>query len=190
MYYQEIKLKPNAKMPLYKLWTKVYTQLHLMFATVKHTYGKGEIGISFPEYSDKGFGRKIRLFANDREVLVAAGVLHALALYSNFLTVSKIKPLPNKPMHYIMYCRYHPDGSPSQKARRFAKRHEGVSVEEALTFMKTRENKTLPFTKLYSMTTEQHFKLLIEKRESTTPNNSIEYTSYGLSMNGSTVPEW
>lgn len=190
MYYQEITLKPTKEIPLFKLWTKVYMQLHLTFKTIIKIYGKGKIGIAFPEYSSKGFGRKIRLFANDSEVLATASILHALDIYADYVTITEIQPLPDKPLKYIMYCRYHPDGSPGQKARRFAKRHEGVTVEEALMFMKPRKNKALPYTQMYSKTTNHRFKLFVEKRESPIPNNSIEYTSYGLSMNGSTVPDW
>ncbi len=191
MYYQEVNLKADKNMPLCKLWTKVYMQLHLMFATVKHTYGdKGRIGVSLPEYNNSGFGRKIRLFANSKEVLITADLVNALSCYLKHIDISDIKPVPNKPLKYVMYCRYHPDGSPEQKARRFAKRHEGVTFDKAVTFMKTRQNKVLPYTRMYSMTTSQRFNLIIDKCESKTQNNSDEYTSYGLSFNGSTVPEW
>lgn len=192
MYYQEINLYGDQDMTLSKLWSKVYTQLHLVFATSKNIYGKERIGISFPEYNDKGFGRIIRLFSADKTILETADIKKSLTCYLDYVLVSDIQPLPNdKNIKYIMYCRYHPDESPRQKARRFAMRHEGVAFDEALLFMKTRKNKVLPYTRMYSMTTSQRFKLIVERRESeNTQLNTDEYTSYGLSYNGSVVPEW
>ena len=50
-YYREITLLPDAEVPLYFLWTKVYSRLHIAFADRKNKFST-VYAVSFPEYKD------------------------------------------------------------------------------------------------------------------------------------------
>lgn len=49
-YYQDITLIPNGEVSLSFLWTKVFTQLHLVLAEEQRREGMVKTALAFPAY--------------------------------------------------------------------------------------------------------------------------------------------
>lgn len=189
-YYQEITLIPDGEVSLSFLWTKVFTQLHLALAEEQQREGMVKTALAFPEYQDKGLGNKIRIFAPSAEQLERLHLEQRLKRLSDYIHMPKIREIKkHRIIGYSIYSRYQPDESVERKARRYARRHEGVSYENALDLLNQREKThNLPFIQLKSVSTAQTFSLFIKK----TPCQSEQsgtLSTYGLSDNAS-VPEF
>ena len=189
-YYQEITLLPDGEVSLSFLWTKVFTQLHLALAEEQQREGMVKTALAFPEYQDKGLGNKIRIFAPSAEQLERLHLKQRLERLSDYVHLTTIRKIMERRITgYSIYSRYQPDESVERKARRYARRHEGVSYENALDLLNQREKThNLPFIQLKSVSTAQTFSLFIKK----TPCQSEQsgtLSTYGLSDNAS-VPEF
>jgi len=209
-YYQELTILPCAEVPAYFIWSKVYQQLHLGFASHQDEHGHVPIGISFPDYQElsagknncrkplsaeksKGlpicaFGYRLRLFAMEESSLQEFAVRDRLARLADYVHITSIRPIPSVLKGYANYRRFHQKSSAEQKARRYAKRHN-ISYEEALALFPAREfDKNVPYIQLKSLTNKNPFRLFIKKdfREKNIEN---AFGSYGLS-DISTVPEF
>ena len=194
-YYLEITLIDNSNMGFYELWGKCYTQLHLALVEMQDPQGRVPMGISFPEYRyepKKGgyLGSKLRIFAENEAAFQQLDLTKWFSRLTDHIHCTDIREiLHNRVTKYAQYRRQHIKGSSLEKlARRRAKRHE-ITLDEA---MKHYQNKVctndLPYILLKSLTTQQPFRLCVEKRES---HELIQegFTTYGLSYS-STVPEF
>ena len=209
-YYQELTILPCAEVPAYFIWSKVYQQLHLGFASHQDEHGHVPIGISFPDYQELSagknncrkplsaekanglptcaFGHRLRLFAMEESSLQEFAVRDRLARLADYVHITSIRPIPSVLKGYANYRRFHQKSSAEQKARRYAKRHN-ISYEEALALFPAREfDKNVPYIQLKSLTNKNPFRLFIKKdfREKNIEN---AFGSYGLS-DISTVPEF
>lgn len=189
-YYQEITLIPDGEVSLSFLWTKVFTQLHLALAEEQQREGMVKTALAFPEYQDKGLGNKIRIFAPSAEQLERLHLEQRLKRLSDYIHMPKIREIKkHRIVGYSIYSRYQPDGSVERKARRYVRRHEGVSYEDALGLLgRRKETYDLPFIQMKSLSTAQTFSLFIKK----TPcqiEQSGTLSTYGLSDSAS-VPEF
>lgn len=189
-YYQEITLLPNMEIGIPFLWAKVYTQLHIAFAEKKNQSGVS-FAVSFPEYGRLGLGNKLRVFAEDEQSLkildLKGKVFDRLA---DYVHITSIHPVPvRRVTGYAVYSRYQPEGSPENKARRYIKRHDGVSKEQAVAlFMKKGTPCSLPYVQLKSFSTNRTFSLFIQKQVAKQVIGK-GYSTYGLSP-VSSVPEF
>lgn len=189
-YYQEITLIPDGEVSLSFLWTKVFTQLHLALAEEQQREGMVKTALAFPEYQDKGLGNKIRIFAPSAEQLERLHLEQRLKRLSDYIHMPKIREIKkHRIIGYSIYSRYQPDESVERKARRYTRRHESVTYEDALNLLNQREKTyNLPYIQLKSVSTAQTFSLFIKK----TPCQSEQsgtLSTYGLSDNAS-VPEF
>lgn len=189
-YYQEITLIPDGEVSLSFLWSKVFTQLHLALAEEQQREGMVKTALAFPTYQDKGLGNKIRIFAPSSEQLERLHLEQGLKRLSDYVHKTKIRKIKKHGITgYSIYSRYQPDESVERKARRYARRHEGVSYEDALGLLSRRkETYNLPFIQMKSLSTAQTFSLFIKK----TPcqiEQSGTLSTYGLSDSAS-VPEF
>lgn len=189
-YYQEITLIPDGAVSLSFLWTKVFTQLHLALAEEQQREGMVKTALAFPEYQDKGLGNKIRIFAPSAEQLERLHLEQRLKRLSDYIHMPKIREIKkHRIIGYSIYSRYQPDESVERKARRYVRRHEGVSYEDALGLLgRRKETYDLPFIQMKSLSTAQTFSLFIKK----TPcqiEQSGTLSTYGLSDSAS-VPEF
>lgn len=189
-YYQEIQLLPNGEVSLAFLWTKMFTQLHLALVEEQRREGMVKTALAFPAYQDKGLGNKIRILAPSAEQLERLHLEQELERFSDYVhrtTIRKIRE--HLIIGYSIYSRYQPDESVERKARRYVRRHEGVSYEDALGLLDRRkETYDLPFIQMKSLSTAQTFSLFIKK----TPcqiEQSGTLSTYGLSDSAS-VPEF
>ena len=189
-YYQDITLIPDGEVSLSFLWTKVFTQLHLALAEEQQREGMVKTALAFPEYQDKGLGGKIRILAPSAEQLERLHLKQRLERLSDYVHLTTIRKIMERRITgYSIYSRYQPDESVERKARRYARRHEGVSYENALDLLNQREKThNLPFIQLKSVSTAQTFSLFIKK----TPCQSEQggtLSTYGLSDSAS-LPEF
>lgn len=189
-YYQEITLIPDGEVSLSFLWTKVFTQLHLALAEEQRREGVVKTALAFPEYQDKGLGNKIRIFAPSAEQLERLHLEQRLKRLSDYIHMPKIREIKkHRIIGYSIYSRYQPDESVERKARRYTRRHESITYEDALNLLNQREKTyNLPYIQLKSVSTAQTFSLFI-KKTSCQSEQSGTLSTYGLSDNAS-VPEF
>ncbi len=170
------------------------------------------IGLSFPGYSivprpktqDTGnldeiptiqlppIGDRIRLFSVDESVLERLDLAHRLARIRDYLDVGDIRLLKRKHV-WSLFKRYQPNGSIDRLIRRRMKRH-GVGQEEARShFAKLIPTQpTLPYFDMVSSSTQQRYRLFIEKRKidsSAVQTSKWGFSTYGLSASNP-VPDF
>ena len=191
-YYQEITLLPCAEVSLAFLWTKVFTQLHIAFADEKNKSGHNPYAVSFPEYRETDLGEKIRVFAEAQE-LERLNLSKVLGHLLDYVHCTSIRKVPERKVQerktYAIYSRYQPEGSIRVKAKRYAKRHPGVTIEEAARLLQgKRKSVRLPYIQMKSLSRGGTFSLFIKKRVEE-ESALTECGTYGLS-NNRTVPEF
>ncbi|MCQ8105757.1 type I-F CRISPR-associated endoribonuclease Cas6/Csy4 [Methylomonas sp. SURF-2] len=210
-HYIELTLLPAPDFNLFKLWSRVFEQLHLGFVENQDENKRVPIGLSLPEYKmgDKYgvLGDKIRLFAADQATLERFNAPQRLARLSDYVHCTGIRPVPDKLLGYAVYRRVQPKTNPERLARRYAKRH-GVDLATALNMTvelrAASENPAYPlsfrycdmlkpsvpwpFIRLQSKSGGQTFCLWIAKTAAAAPVAG-SFSAYGLSS-VATVPEF
>ena len=191
-YYLDITLLPDAEANLGFLWQKVYRQLHLALVEQQTANGNSAIAVSFPEYGNKDFplGSKLRLFALTQSQLQQLDMGKWLNRLTDYSHCASIKKVSESVSTFVCFKRVQFDTNVDRLARRRAKR-KGESFEQALKHFnnfKEQESK-LPFVNMNSLSKKEQFRLFIGK-EIVKQTESSEFTSYGLSLGGATVPEF
>jgi CRISPR-associated endonuclease Csy4 len=182
-YYLEITLLPDAEIPLYFLWERVYQQLHLAFVASKEKKDISPIGISFPNYDSAKhqLGQKLRLFAETDVLLERFNAREWLINLSDYVHLTSIKPIPEKIEKYACFYRIHTK-SDFNRAKRRAKL-ANISFEQALEFFTGRNETGLinaPYIRLKSQTSGERFRLFIGYAEQT-EKHYTGFSCYGLS---------
>mgnify|MGYP000046178234 FL=1 len=181
-YYQDITLLPDTEIPLHFLLSKVFSQIHLEFAEVKNREGNIPYALSFPEYGENTLGTKLRIFSNEKAELEKLDLRIKLSKFEDYIHITRIRDVPTNVKEYEIFSRYQVDGSVHQKAKRYVKRHDGVTYEEAVKFLQQKVSKTkLPYIQMISLSNRNHFRLFVKR---TTVNSPLqgECGSYGLSL--------
>jgi CRISPR-associated endonuclease Csy4 len=210
-YYIEITLLPGLDFSLFKLWSRVFEQLHLGFVENQDDQKRVPIGLSLPEYKMGNkygvLGSKCRLFAEDDATLERFNALQRLARLSDYVHCTGIRPVPDKLLGYSVYRRVKPKTNPERLARRYARRH-GLDLATALNMTvelraagdnpsyplsfrycdMLKPSVALPFIRLQSLSGGQTFCLWISKIEALAPVAG-SFSAYGLS-GLATVPEF
>jgi CRISPR-associated endonuclease Csy4 len=188
-FYQEITLIPDAEVPLYFLWTKVYTRLHTAFADQKNKYGT-VYAVSFPEYNERSLGTKVRILALKEEDLKTLNLSEALKVFADYVHLTRIRPIPEGRIKgYAVYSRYQPENSLLGKIRRYVSRHDGISYEQASDLIRRKADEAgLPYITLKSATNGQRYPLFIRKKDAQ-QTGEPEFNTFGLSRHSS-VPEF
>lgn len=197
-HYVEITLIDGEK-SLYKLWTLLYSQVHISFAEMQNK-NIHRIGVSFPNYrfikkEDKviaGLGDKLRIFADSLELLniFVADLQYRLNTYvknwDDFLHFKSIKTVPEN-HRYAIFKRYYAKNM-EKVAQEFAE-FKGIDFQAALTHCQTHKTQpqNYPFIELKSETEKQFFRLHIVK-QSVEQATIGEFSSYGLG--GASVPDF
>lgn len=200
-YYVEITLIDGDK-SLYELWSMLYGQVHFVLASM-HNKDIKTIGVSFPNYrflqkNGKTFaslGDKLRIFADSQELMgiFAADLQNRLndhvKNWDDCLHFKSIKAVPENHTHAI-FSRYSPDVSKENLARRYVKRHNEVTYDEALARLADYVPQPIinyPFITLKSQSTGEDFNLRIAKKTVETAVSG-EFGAYGLG--GGSVPDF
>jgi CRISPR-associated protein (Cas_Csy4). len=74
--YQEITLLPGAEISAGFLWQKLYQPLHMLMVETQDKSAEHWISVSFPQYTQKFLGHKLRVFAQTEEALQNFGYPH------------------------------------------------------------------------------------------------------------------
>ncbi|MCK5230682.1 MAG: type I-F CRISPR-associated endoribonuclease Cas6/Csy4 [Desulfobulbaceae bacterium] len=121
----------------------------------KKTGRKSGIGLAFPEYSGNKFflGTKLRLFAEDEQSLEQMPGEKWFNRLSDYMHVSRIRPVPEKPARYARFKHVKLKGNWEKLARRRAKR-KGETFEQALAHFEDFEEQrsNLPYINMHSET--------------------------------------
>jgi len=198
-YYQEITLIDHTEITPYFIWSKLYNQLHLALAETKQNENQINIGVSFPDYRYKHeeekksvitLGKKLRLFANQQELLEKLNLKAKLERLADYVHITSIRPVPQtKVTGYVSFCRKQIKSNAERLARRRVNKVGDISFEEAVQrYQNDIKTTDLPYIQLNSLSNTQPFKLFIEKRQGE-KSSDFEFSSYGLSSK-STVPEF
>ena len=193
-YYQELTLLPNPEVNIHFLWSKVFQQIHLGFVERQDEQGSVSIGVSFPDYIQDGkfflLGSKLRLFAPTQAVLEGFNTHQWLARLTDYVHISSIRAVPEKISGYVICQRIQPKTGKDRLVKRYMKRHQGVTPEQALEYYHSfsDEQLSLPFIQLQSLSSAQSFRIWIKQQQTM---QSIEglFSCYGLSPT-STLPHF
>lgn len=183
-FYIEITLLTSIEIPLYFLWEKIYQQIHLALVESHDSNGKVFIGASFPEYNGEKhqLGSKLRLLSFARDELENLDINKWLLRLKDYVHVSDIRDIPEVIDEYAFFKRIQVKSSNSRLARRKAKR-EGISYEDALSFLNKRMEVTskVPYIQMKSQSSDKRYRLMIgyEKIDKITDNEG--FSTYGLS---------
>ncbi|MDY6275579.1 MAG: type I-F CRISPR-associated endoribonuclease Cas6/Csy4 [Succinivibrionaceae bacterium] len=177
-FYIEIQLQSTDDVPIWFIMSKAYGMIHKSLGRASAN-GKCPVGVSFPHMDEKAheIGDIIRLFAEDSETLNALQLQDALSRYTDYLIVSKVRPVrPAK--GYVTYYKVHYSFTNSQ-IRRFA-RHRGISEDEAFRLYKVPERRHYPGIRLRSSSTNQDYMLFINSEQCKEPREGL-FSTMGLS---------
>ena len=195
-YYQEITLIDQAEISSYFIWSKLYTQLHIALAEIKDTNNKVNIGVSFPQYlfekNDKNskvnLGKKLRLFAQNEADLKKLDLKKWLDRLTDYVHITSIREVPENIKSYAIYRRKQVKTNAERLARHRVKRGD-IGFDEALArYSNVVTTTDLPFVQMKSLTSDQVFKLFIEKKNAEQSESQV-FSTYGLSSESS-VPEF
>ena len=193
-HYQELTLLQHEEVPLYALWGKVYTQIHLALTELQAALGTGKVGVAFPEYRFDAavqmgrLGSKLRVFADDAAILQQLNLSQHLRRYADYVQLSAVAAVPAE--HGLAcYARVQVKSGAERATRRLIKRHPELSYETELARLQALSvHSALPFIQLNSLSSKQTFRLFIAKTAALTAQTG-DFGSYGLS-NSVTVPDF
>ena len=178
--YIDIRLQPDAEMPVNRLLNNVYTKLHKALHDLKST----NIGISFPKY-EVTLGNVLRIHG-DKSSLNDLQGLNWIGGMSGYCEVGEIKSVPAA-VQFRVISRKQTTMSPA-KMRRLLKRgsldEEGVKTYKAKMFTKGLDN---PYLELVSGSNGYKHRRYIEFGDLADEPVSGEFDHFGLSKTA-TVP--
>lgn len=184
-HYLEFELRSDAEHSPGALMSLLFGRVHLAIVGG----GMGHIGLAFPGYSGlgmPGLGERLRVFGSQQELSAFSSRL-ALRALREYLRVSSVRAVPEGCAH-IVYVRRQAKGSPSAY-RRLCRRggmKEPCSQEEYCRDRKMLRG--LPFVSYFSTSTRSHTRIFIAREQPGTQALDGEFSSFGLSRNGTTVP--
>ncbi|PLX49889.1 MAG: type I-F CRISPR-associated endoribonuclease Cas6/Csy4 [Desulfobulbaceae bacterium] len=187
-FYIEVTLLPALDVPLYFLWEKIYSQVHLSLVEMQDAEGQVSIGVAFPGYDASKFqlGSKLRLFADDKAHFGRLDLGKWLHRFSDYVHLTSIRDVPAK-CDYALFRRLQPKSSNARLARRKAKR-QGITVAQAMQLLNGRKEQmgNVPFIWCKSLSSDKRYRLMIESVQAE-QIQSGRFSTYGLSSS-STVP--
>ncbi len=183
-HYIDLKIIPDAEIPLYFIRNKVVTKLHKAL----HDQNQKNIGISFPNYKVK-LGDIIRLHGSqaDLQTLQDSNWLGGL---SGYCEASEILPVPETIEGYRTVSRIQPTMTLAklkkrieyQKANGILKTDEDIVAYEkqykAKMFASSLDN---PYLELQSASTGELYRIFIELGEIQSQPVAGEFNHFGLS---------
>ncbi|WP_322802841.1 type I-F CRISPR-associated endoribonuclease Cas6/Csy4 [Vibrio alfacsensis] len=179
--YQEITLLPDADISLSFLWQNVFQQVHIALVENKVGPNQSAIAVGFPDYRNARFplGKRLRLFANDREALEALNINQWLNRLEDYVHIKAIKAVPDD-VTYVSFVRKQVkspqriERDMAQKAALWAEKSGKPLAECLLELEKSQPTGhcKLPFIYLHSQQTKQRapdknskFPLFIEQHQ-------------------------
>ena len=185
-HYQDLKILADPEFPQSMLMNALFAKLHRALVLMK----SNAIGISFPNVkgsNPKNLGDLFRLHGAE-EALKNLQSQNWLKGMRDHVDATEITPVPES-AQYCRVKRVQVKSSAERLRRRYLKRHDGVTEQDAVGLIPDSVGKRLelPFLQLKSDSTGQHFCLFIEHQTAQPNAVAGEFNSYGLS-NKATVP--
>lgn len=189
--YVEITLLPDAEIPIYFLWAKLYQQLHLAFVESADDEGRIKVGVSFPKYcaEKRWLGDKLRMFAESESQLEALNLGKWLARINDYVHIRGVKNVPDNVDGYALFKRLNDKSNKEKLARRRAKRL-GVSLDEALNYFYQNEDREqpqkevvgYPFISMTSLSSGNKFPVTIVREKVDSLVFADGFNTYGFSI--------
>ena len=190
-YFIELSLIPDDSVSAGFVMGKVMDVLHLCFVNLQKELGHNPVGLAFPDYhydaqakgaTKSSLGSKIRLYAQNEAHLEGLKLKQQLRRFEDYVHLRAIREDEAK-FGFACFKRKQVKSSVVRVARRKA-RHLQQPLPETLTLLMTKGqavvSSDLPFVHLHSQSTEQAFRLFIEKQTAQAPTE-WKFSTYGLS---------
>lgn len=179
-YYQEVTLLPSPEISQYFLWQKVYQTLHMLIVETKSKPQDHWVSVSFPKYTSKGLGDKLRVFAMNEQALDEFAFKKTLRKFEDYVHITHIRPVPDSVENKVVFKRHHSKQNNSSAARRYAK-YRNIDIEQAFAHLNQKPKKSLPFINLKSLSTGQNMRIMIEQiDDSLHGDQQWTFNAYGL----------
>lgn len=180
-HYLEIRVLPDPEFSEEMLMAALFAKLHRALGT----RGKGDIGVSFPEYSVKP-GAVLRLHGSEQALqeLDALSWRKGLSDYCRCGNIAAVPAIKGwRCVHRVQVK------SSAARLLRRSVRKGWLTEEEALMRIATTPEKRvdLPYLNLKSLSTGQQFRLFFQHGELLSAAVEGGFSSYGLSA-GATIP--
>jgi len=183
--YQEIKILPDPEFSVPILMNALFTKLHRVLVAIQST----EIGVSFPmvDHDRSQLGDVLRLHGSEI-VLKKLQEQSWLSGMRDHVEVSEITPIPSD-SGYCRVRRVQVKSNSERIRRRYRKRHEGITEQDARGIIPDSVEKRidLPYLQLKSKSTGQRFRLFLEHSPPQSKSEAGEFNTYGLSAEA-TIP--
>ncbi len=190
-YFIEMSLLPDDSVSRGFVMGKVMNVLHLCFVNLQKELGHNPVGLAFPEYcydpeakgtAKASLGTKIRLYAQTEAHLEALNLKQQFSRFEDYVHLRAIREDAAK-FGFVCFKRKQVKSSIVRVARRKAQ-HLQQTLPETLTLLTAKGQKAvsldLPFVHLHSQSSDQAFRLFIEKQTAQAPTE-WKFSSYGLS---------
>lgn len=218
-YYQEITIIDSNDKPFFKIWSDLYTQVHLaLVEQVKVSHGENatqsDIGVSFPEYAcfEKNgetiaiLGSKLRVFAKTKAELEQLNLNKWCERLLDYVHIKSLDEVGSKATEHLVVKRFRQERNMDAKTRNFAQKHNK-------TFEEMKASRIAYIAEKYDLSLEKaqqrYDNPVLEKRpyikmkslETGSPfsleieQSSVDsaqtgtFNTYGLSVK-TTVPNW
>lgn len=196
-HFQEITILPDPDIAPYFIWSKLFTQLHIALADVKHNHGIDTIGVSFPDYhyDDKKeqsskLGLKLRVFATSQKDLETLNLAKWLDRLTDYVHIKGIKEVGEKATGFVSVRRYRFKPIDVQ-VQSLAQKMQVGTDEAAAIVAKRKPEMKLPFIRMFSESNRTHYPLQVLQRpyEKEITGSFNVYGMNGMS-DQVTVPHW
>lgn len=183
-HYFDLKALPDAEL----VQSAVVAQLLQMLHGFLPEY-EGELGLDFPGYGQqRTLGGIIRVLGPEAGVSRLVQQLQDHRDCRDYGLLGEVKAIPDS-TRFVANRRHHVKGN--SRMQRHKKRHEqrGTWTPELALILAAAYTKPsrLPFIQLHSGSTGQQFLLFVDRRVKPVAKPG-KFNSYGLSLDGSTVP--
>lgn len=189
-YYIDLKILPDAEIPINFILNKTYSKLHKVLVTLNAT----DIAVSFPHYKT-ALGDVIRVHST-KDRLVELQALNWLGGLSGYCNVGKTLPIPTKIEGYRLVSRMQQTMSLKKLEQRIIyQKEKGIlrTAEEIKAYKKqyiTKMDETklnTPYLELESVSNGNKYRRYIQLGEVSKSNKLGNFDQFGLSKDA-TIP--
>jgi len=180
-HFIEFRVLPDPEFSSGLLMSALYNKLHRALVNM----GSQSIGISLPDYDDTNtiLGTRLRLHGDyDRlNTLMEQPWLRGMHDHIQF---SRILEVPAQ-VNYATFSRVQTRPNNVERIRRRQMRRHGLTYEQAVQRIPEQDPSvlSLPFFTVKSLSSEQKFKLFIQRQWQERPYREGLFNAYGLSRN-------
>ena len=183
--YCELKALPNPEIIQSTVMAELMKVLHPLLVKFE-----GRVGLDFPCYRAKQtLGGIIRLLGLKQDIEALHKLLEENMTVQDYALLTQLENIPTGIRLFASCQRRHARGN--SRFQRLKKRHQerGTWTEELeqAVLAKFSEPLNLPYLTMNSASTAQQFLLFIERGLSSKSKTGL-FNSYGLGLNGATVP--